>query len=188
MSSVALQLWQTVRNRTFDELEAAHRAVGGARRGRRYATLQVNHAYIVLLGSQFQGFCRDLHDESVDAVASIVPQGVYQSVKLALLRDRRLDKGNASPGNVGADFGRFDFVFWSEVYVQDTRNTTRRASLENLNTWRNAVAHQDFTNVGTSTIQLVQVRQWRTMCNALAEQFDTVMFARLVVMTGANPW
>lgn len=188
MPSVALEKWNTERSRTFEDLEAAHRAVTGARRGRRFATLQVNHAYTVLLAAQFQAFCRDLHTESVDAIVLTVPQGVFNSVKLALLNERRLDRGNVSPGNLGADFGRFDFVFWNAVYASDPRNTARRESLERLNTWRNAIAHQDFANLGSETIQLAQVRQWRVTLNGLAEQFDAVMFARLSVMTGANPW
>src|ERR1051326_7716073 len=73
MPSIALQNWHTNRLRTLDEIEQAHRAVGGIGRGRRYATQQINHAYTVLLSSQFQGFCRDLHTECIDAVVRVSP-------------------------------------------------------------------------------------------------------------------
>ena len=66
MPSLSLQHWNAVRLPRLDEIERAHSSVGGTGPGRRYATQQINHAYAVLLSSQFQGFCRDLHTESVD--------------------------------------------------------------------------------------------------------------------------
>ena len=66
MSSVALHHWLTARASALDEIEQAHRSVGGTGRGRRYATQQINQAYAVLLSSQFQGFCRNLHEECAD--------------------------------------------------------------------------------------------------------------------------
>ena len=53
-------------------MEAAHRSVGGTARGRRFATEQINHAYAVLLASQFQGFARDLHSECADRLAKAI--------------------------------------------------------------------------------------------------------------------
>src|SRR5579884_2178893 len=63
--SAAFQEWSTVRAASLDEVENAHRSVGGTGPGRRYATQQINQAYAVLLSSQFQAFCRDLHTECV---------------------------------------------------------------------------------------------------------------------------
>lgn len=60
-----------LRARALDEIEAAHASVGGTGPGRRYATQQSNQAYAMLLASQFQGFCRDLHTESVDQVMAL---------------------------------------------------------------------------------------------------------------------
>ena len=76
VSSVALQRWMFKAQSALDEIEAAHQAIGGARRGRRYATLQVNHAYAMLLSSQFQGFCRDLHSEAPTSTSSGSRSGV----------------------------------------------------------------------------------------------------------------
>ncbi len=56
------------------ELESAHARVGGdgppavATRPSRS-----NRAYAVILASQFQGFCRDLHDECIKA---FLPSGI----------------------------------------------------------------------------------------------------------------
>jgi hypothetical protein len=46
--------------RALNEMDAARLAVRGSGRGRRIAMQQMNHAYVVLLLSQFQRFCREL--------------------------------------------------------------------------------------------------------------------------------
>jgi hypothetical protein len=63
----------------------AHVAVGGAAAGRRWATQELNHAILLRLASEFQGFCRDLHDEAVLAlVAAATPNNAQVSQVLAL--------------------------------------------------------------------------------------------------------
>src|SRR5436190_15301576 len=107
MSSVALQDWLTVRIPRLDEIEDAHRSIGGSGPGRRYATQQINQAYAVLLASQFQGFCRDLHEECVDHLArAVTPASFRRLLQTEFELHRRLDVGNPSPGNIGADFNR----------------------------------------------------------------------------------
>src|ERR687891_118242 len=73
MPSTALREWTNVRLERLDEIENAHRSVGGIGPGRRYATQQINQAYAVLLSAQFQGFCRDLHSECIDHVVAATP-------------------------------------------------------------------------------------------------------------------
>src|SRR5947209_4461660 len=102
MPSVALQNWLTVRATGLNQIESAHRSVGGTGPGRRYATLQINQAYAVLLAGQFQAFCRDLHTECVDfLVASTTPPTVQPILHAELVSNRRLDRGNASAVNIG---------------------------------------------------------------------------------------
>src|SRR5437870_3298320 len=72
MASLSLQHWLAARGTALDEIEDAHRHVGGSGPGRRYATQQINQAYAVLLASQFQGFCRDLHTECVEHVVGTI--------------------------------------------------------------------------------------------------------------------
>jgi len=64
MPSRALRNWQTRSRKVLDEVEAAHAVVGGGRGARGFARQQINQAYVVLLSSQFQRFCRELHDEA----------------------------------------------------------------------------------------------------------------------------
>jgi hypothetical protein len=192
MPSVALQTWLTTRVAALDEIENAHRSVGGAAPGRRYLTQQINHAYAVLLASQFQGFCRDLHTECVEIlVAHITPVGIRGALKSEFNWGRRLDRGNPTPGNIASDFERLGVSFWPRVEARDTRNTGRKALLEELNRWRNAIAHQDFDPMvlgSTTTLGLAQVRGWRSACQGLAAAFDVTMGQYLESMIGTIPW
>ena len=192
MPSNAWRRWHTVRARELDELEAAHAHIGGTGRGRRYATQQINRAYAVLLASQFQGFCRDLHTESVDAlIAGAVASTFRATVRKEYLRNRSLDRGNASPANIGTDFNRLGLEFWTLVYALHTQNERRRELVEELNTWRNAIAHQDFDPHllgGTTVLHLPRVRRWRKSCEGLARFFDRVMCNHITNTTGSAPW
>ncbi|MGC2374939.1 MAG: hypothetical protein WA484_13795 [Solirubrobacteraceae bacterium] len=142
MSSFALQAWQGTRSVQLDELDLAHSAVGGAGPGRRYATRQLNHAYAVVIASQFQGFCRDLHSECADVVAnaihSAIASGSMNSTAIAdialtaLTRNRQLDRGNASPSSVGADFKSFDLDIWDAAKQLDARTGIRSRRLDQL--------------------------------------------------------
>src|ERR1700682_682286 len=100
MPSISLQKWQESRRLELDEIVEAHRAVGGSGRGRRHATQQVNHAYAVLLSSQFQGFCRDLHSECTQHIVEQVPVALQNLLGGELVRYRKLDRGNANSGSV----------------------------------------------------------------------------------------
>ncbi len=190
MPSVSLTIWSNKRCRVLDEIEDAHQSIGGAGRGRRFATLQVNYAYTMLLSSQFQAFCRDLHSECANAMAAVIPNASLGTIlREALIRERKLDRGNANPGNIGSDFVRFGLPFWENVLKLALRNKSRQRHLDALNEWRNAIAHDDFTRftVG-SVLRLSRVRAWRNACNNLANAFDETMFQHLYLLNGVKPW
>jgi hypothetical protein len=71
-------------------------------------------------------------------------------------------------------------------------NPSRRILLEELNEWRNAIAHQDFAPAmlrsGRPVLQLAQVQGLRKACDGLAQSFDEVMSAHIQVKTGTAPW
>jgi hypothetical protein len=50
--------WQTDAWAAFDEIENAHRAVGGVKPGRRFLTQQLNYAYTTLLAESLRGSWR----------------------------------------------------------------------------------------------------------------------------------
>ena len=196
MPSNSFETWRTIRAKALDEIVAAHRMVGGAGRGRRYATQQINHAYAMLLSSQFQGFCRSLHAESVDQlVRSVGASNLAGILRAEFIHGRKLDQGNPNPGNIGADFNRLGFTFWQDVLNHDSQNQTRQATLELLNEWRNAIAHQSFDPSrypkrlgGIKQLGLAHVRSWRAACDGLAVSFDEVMRVHLQNVTGKSPW
>jgi hypothetical protein len=203
MASMSLRTWHDARLPRLDGIEAAHRAMGGPARGRRFATLQINHSYVMSLSSQFQGFCRDLHSESVaHLVARITVDGspqtdIRQVLAGEFVLERRLDVANPTPANIGQDFNRLGVDFWGEVLRSSGRHiSARREGLQDLILWRNAIAHQDFAPRNRSGraftfapyLTVVQVRRWRAACERLAETFDEVMAAHLSAFIGSPPW
>ena len=192
MPSNSFETWRTVRAKALNEIVAAHRMIGGTGRGRRYATQQINHAYAMLLSSQFQGFCRSLHAESIDQlVRSVGTSNLARILQAEFIHGRKLDHGNPNPGNIGADFNRLGLWFWQDVLAHDSQNQARKAALELLNEWRNAIAHQDFDPHrlgGINYLQIAHVRSWRAACDGLAVSFDEVLRVHLQNVTGKFPW
>jgi len=131
----------STRTKALDEIEAAHASVGGTGPGRRYATQQINQAYAVLVASQFQGFCRDLHTESVARLMAFIdpPPLVLPLVQARFTKGRQLDSKNAQPGSLGSDFGLLGIKFWDEVDQHHPKSKDRKRELEDLNNWRNAM-------------------------------------------------
>lgn len=190
MPSIAFTRWKSGSLRALDEIEAAHRAVAGRGAGRRFARQQIGHAYVVMLSSHFQRFCRDLHSEAADYLMKQLSSAALREVFLNnLVHARKLDSGNPNPGNLGADYARLEMEFWLLVAACDPRTAGRRAKLEELNRWRNAIAHQDFRRVGGHDgVQLTDVRKWRAACEALAVAFDNAVRRHLTSLVGVAPW
>lgn len=183
--------WDSERAEALDEIENAHTLIGGTERGRRYATQQINFAYVALVSSHFQGFCRDLHSESIDQIVSVAPAQIQRLLRAEFSWNRSLGKGNPHPGAIGSDFSRLGVDLWPAVYTLDGRNERRREMLQELMDWRNAIAHQDFDPVapgGVATLHLARVRAWRRALNSLAHYFDEVMYNYLSNIVGRAPW
>jgi hypothetical protein len=120
-----------------------------------------------------------------------VPAEYQTMLRTVLVRDKKLDKGNPNPGNLGADFGKLGLVFWTAVRADFHQNDRRQELLEELNEWRNAIAHQDFDPAklgGTTILHLKAVRQWRRSLNRLALSFDNVMRDHIFDLAHAHPW
>lgn len=192
MPSTAYGEWCSARSDDLNEMARTHAAVGGTQRGRRFATQQLNRAYAILLASQFQGFCRDLHSECVDhPVSSLTPHALQPIVRAEFTLNRQLDKGNAQPGSIGSDFGRLGVDFWTQVNSHDPRSLGRKTQLDQLNIWRNAIVHQNLDPAklgGTTTLRLEQVQGWRRACKQLAKTFDEVMRWYVQSLIGVSPW
>jgi hypothetical protein len=193
MSSQALTTWSTIALPQLDQIAAAHAAVGGKAPGRRHTTLQLNYVYAGQVAAQFQRFCRDLHTEAANAMLghiTVPPNtGLAAVISGALTRGRKLDRGNPGSDNIGKDFGILGLTgIWDDVRAHDARNEDRRVQLEELLTWRNAIAHQDFSRLPDVNLKLARVRGWRSACHQFAISFDWVVADRIRRMVGTRPW
>lgn len=161
-------------------------------------TQQINQAYVMLLSSQFQGFCRDLHSECVDVLAhSILLTGTTSAsplqkvLRLEFLHGRKLETGNPNPGNIGNDFNRFGFRLFDTMLQKTPKVAGYKQKLEALNLWRNAIGHQDFSSNGLGkkkTVSLRLVRVWRDACDKLATTMDDAMYHQIHLLLGKPPW
>jgi hypothetical protein len=193
MPSTSYRDWRTTRAVALDAIAQADTAVGETRRERRQATQEINRAYAVLLASHFQGFCRDLHSECVGHLLRVLspPAPLRALVREEFTRGRQLDRGNAQPAGLGADFGRLGIDFWTAVSGYAPLSAAWKNDLESLNDWRNAIAHQDFTSPrpgGATVLRLAEVRRWRASTRSLARSFDEVLRRHLQGLTGVSPW
>lgn len=199
MTSVALDDWLTKRQPRLEQLREAHEKVGGKGAGRRWRTEQLNYALVMRIAGEFQGFCRDLHDETTDYfVPEAVPHNLAAQTILSgsLTLNRVLDRGNASPGGLGNDFLRFGIQLWPSLYVRWPGNGPRwNQSLEALNKLRNGIAHaqddliREVSDDGWPPAQLKTADRFRANAEGLAAGMDTVMASYLqALFGGAKPW
>jgi hypothetical protein len=120
MMSASLLDWRSARTRRLGRLRAAHELYGSGP-GRRWETEELNHALVLRLASEFQGFARDLHDEALDAIiAAVAPAAPNVQVMLRgpYIAAWRLDRGNADPGALGSDFGLLGMQLWDDLKLR----------------------------------------------------------------------
>src|SRR4051794_33029319 len=88
MPSRSLARWNTTRKKSLDSALAGH---GKKAEGVVLVRQQVTQGTAMLPSSQFQGFCRDLHSECVDAfVAGVTPAGAGNAEPRQRLQPIRL--------------------------------------------------------------------------------------------------
>jgi hypothetical protein len=197
VASSALQAWQNQRTGHLDELLLAHNLLGGPSRGRRWRTGGLNEALILRLAAEFQGFARDLRDLACDVVALwVAPSNpnAERIVRTRLREGRELDRGNAHPGSIGSDFGRFGFEVWPALVVRDPASKRHNHSLDRLNATRNALAHADADKLAAlrsegSPLVLKTYHRWRRDLGALASNLDREVSSQLGSVFGqTGPW
>ena len=208
--SNALEKWQCERAAALDSLEAIHGKVTGRRRGRKYDTKHLNRALFVALSAEFQGFCRDLHEDAAihiaesisttSANAKVVPVILDALVRERTVsprskpaKDRRLDKGNADFSALAADFATLGIHLRDELKQRYPIKALRwEKTLEALVEARNAIAHSDVEKLANSNrdhgLTLATFRKWRSSLNGASRAMDTVVGTYLLDLTGDEPW
>jgi len=179
------------------ELLDAHATMGGAGRGRRWRTSQLNWALTLRLAGEFQGYARDLHSLAVAHFATWVAQGntaVSNVLQAQFTANRALDHKNATPSSLASDFGRLGLEFWPTLRVASLDTPRWQASLEALNKARNAIAHANEDDLDRLSqegypMRLQTIRRWRRNLDRLAGTMDDVVADYLdrLLRTG-RPW
>jgi hypothetical protein len=197
MSSASLHAWETVRTERIKRLRAAHQAIGGTGPGRRWVTDEMNHALILRLASELQGFSRDLHDEAgLFVVQSIAPgdQRLRDVLRIPYTANRKLSQGNADPGTIGNDFGLFGLALWPELRsLYPTRAQEWSQKLTALNSARNGIVHDDSAKIARVRAEgwgltLKSVDRWKSALDGLARGMDCVVGGHLKLVYGGSPW
>ncbi|MGV0813992.1 hypothetical protein ABQF34_18675 [Mycolicibacterium boenickei] len=109
MPSDAIERWLSERAEALDSRVSVHAKVTGNKVGRKYDTKHLNRALFVALSAEFQGFSRDLHEDAAVHIANSLQTlpgnaRVVPVVLDALVKGRRLDRGNADFSALVSDF------------------------------------------------------------------------------------
>jgi hypothetical protein len=193
MISGAYEVWKQERARRLQGLFDAHTAVGGTNSGRRWKTEQINWALVLLLAAEFQGYARDLHNETAGVFATEAAGGnrdLEDSLKTRLTQNRQLDRGNAQPASLGSDFKFFGGDLWGDLAARwPVKKQAWHQTLTELNEARNAIAHSHDGKIKSLAVDLRAVRRWRSSLDVLAGKMDDVVARRLETVFGIrNPW
>jgi hypothetical protein len=206
--SDALDKWATERVAALDSLESVHGKVTGRQRGRQRATEHLNRAMFVALSAEFQGFCRDLHEDAAIHIAdsvSLNPSNakIAPVVLDALVRERtslkksekerRLDKGNADVSALATDFSVLGMDLWDDLeHAYPIKSKQWKKTVGDLNQVRNGVAHSDAAKLARAKAEygltLRTFKRWRSSLNTATGAFDKVVGAYLLDLTGTTPW
>jgi len=164
----------TDRLKDVDQLMAAHRAVAGSKRGRKFEVEGLNRAAVLMLTSHFEGYLEDLMAEALTAVN---PK----------LNAPTLTGGFHNPWPDRID-QLFAFLGMSKpsknISWQKASNTSVRSNLEKLVRTRNKLAH------GTTGVKVYksEVTSLRKYVEGFAQRFDADVRAQVKALTGSNPW
>jgi hypothetical protein len=183
----------------MDRMERVHAAVTGGLRGRPRDVTELNHALFLRLAAEVQGYCRDLHDESIAALLTpaLVPNSAVRVVlQRTLTSGRKLDSGNAGPGNLGTDWTQLGMTLWPDLNAaypsapKGGKDWNKR--LEWLNQARNGIAHNDVAAIDSAhaahPLTLNTFRVMRVRLTKFATALDAVTSAYLTRTTGTTPW
>lgn len=197
MGSVALREWHGERAKRVDDLLSLHTVVGGTHQGRRRNLEELNHALILKLAAEFQGFARDLHQVASERFAYEASHGntAVETMTLKLLTlNRKLHAGNATPTSIGNDFGRLFLNFWQNLRAgspvvrsasrSDFQNRVVVSAinrLEALNLLRNAIVHSNPSIELQRGVGLLEGR-WRTGSTPVASARSSVRKSEVVAI------
>src|SRR5436853_1480238 len=110
MPSASLLRWQTDRMPRLSEVDAQCAASLAVVPPQPNLVDEKLRAYVLLLSAHFQGFCRDLHTESVQIIVAKIRPRLQFLVQTQFTSHRKIDQGNPNFDNLRADFQRFGYA------------------------------------------------------------------------------
>lgn len=194
-ASRAYTAWKTTRSADLDRVFGVHREITGTGAGRRHDAEHLNGAIIARLVAEFQGYCRDLHDEAVDHVVQclgVSDPGLRALTRTAYIRGRDLNTGNPTWNALKNDFGRLEMRLQADMDARYSASPRLREVLKDVLYARNAVVHADDVKLlncrNRKHLTLRQARAWRASLNRFVSGIDNTTGAHLKVLTGKVPW
>jgi hypothetical protein len=185
MPSASLIQWQTNRMPRLQQVEIQCAAVLAAPAPNPHLIDENLRGYVLLLSAHFQGYCRDLHTEAAQVIASKVRASLRLLIQTQFMAHRKLDQGNPNVENLKADFQRFGQVL---DLASDLANAPRLAELSTMNKWRNIAAHQGTPIPAGIPLNLPALQSWRNSCAGLATSLDSLVYNILRANLRRNPW
>jgi hypothetical protein len=192
MTLPALRKWRSNRLTRLDLVLAAHPHAAGSRTDPAVAP-EWTRALVLIVASEFQGFCRDLHDDAAEAIARGVvsdDRRIRDIIISGLTVNRGLNRRGADVQTLEDDFLRLGMALWPSLSKQHPiAAPVWLEALRYLHKARNGVVHDDLTSVAIAqaagwTLQIDTVRRWRKLVNEIAEAMGCIVNQELAESFG----
>jgi len=158
----------------IEQLMAAHEAVGGTERGRRFGLVALNRASVLLLSAHLEGYLEELMAEALDTV--------HTGLSPSELTGRF---ANPSTGNIDKLFAFLglskpcDSISW-----QAAGNDAVKRNINELVETRNRIAH-GATGIAVSKVKVTRYQRYVV---GFTRAFDNLVRDRVKTLTGTSPW
>ncbi|HST81670.1 MAG TPA: hypothetical protein VLL08_08045 [Kineosporiaceae bacterium] len=155
------------------------------------------HALILRLASEFQGFCRDLHNDVSKAVAwalAASDEDIRLLILVGLTTDRALNRSSADPQTLAKDFARFRITLWADLKRRHPRSAPGwEESLRLLHAARNGVVHDDLDKLAHVQAEgwemdITSVVRWRNQLDEAVTALHDVVIAAMAELFGDIRW
>jgi hypothetical protein len=164
----------SVRLQDIDQLMAAHAAVGGPERGRRFDVEALNRASVLLLSAHLEGYLEDLMREALIAVQG----GLSGDAIVARF-------ANPTTGEIDKLFAVIGMEKpCSQISWRKAGNQAVKANLNELVGRRNRIAH----GAEGVTVYKAEVERFRRYVTGFAQRFDELVRRRVAELAGSTPW
>ncbi|GAB3199362.1 hypothetical protein GCM10027062_15800 [Nocardioides hungaricus] len=195
--SVPLTRWSSNRREVIGVLAEAHRTIGDvAGPGRpKDVSKPLAHAYLTGMVSEFQGFCRDLHDLVVERIVTNATSTITYVPLLTegFTKGRGIDRGNATLSTIKNDFARVG-LSPLDLSVHDSQwSSGDSVEFPKVFELRNALAHgnqKDLDDLRRRDIKdtVTWARDRLPVLNRVAKALDRAVWDHLSVVIGTDPW